>query len=88
MDNETLNFEEHRRRLEEGADTVRCARCGGWITAAATRCPECGVHFQGEAQDFTHPSEMPQTSARLSPWIIAVAVLLLLGMAIGILGLV
>lgn len=49
MENETLNFEEHRRRRDENAGTVRCARCGKWIAATATQCPECGVHFQGEA---------------------------------------
>jgi hypothetical protein len=46
MSDDPLNFEEHRRRCEEDASTVRCARCKKWIVATATRCPECGVHFQ------------------------------------------
>lgn len=86
MDDEPLNFEEHRRRREENASTVRCARCGEWIVATATRCPECGIHFQGEAQEFTHPSETPQTNAELPAWVIALAVLLLAAIAIGLLG--
>ena len=59
MGDDTLNFEDHRRRREENASLVRCARCGKTILATATRCPECGVHFQGEAQDYLHPSERP-----------------------------
>ena len=87
MDDETLNFEEHRRRREQNASTVRCARCGEWIVATATQCSECGVHFQGEAQEFTHPSEQPRTGAGLPAWVAAVAVLLLVAMALGLLGL-
>ena len=87
MDDEPLNFEDHRRRREENASTVRCARCGEWIVATATRCPECGVHFQGEAQEFAHPSEQSPANSGLPTWVVAVAVLLLAAMAIGLLGL-
>ena len=52
MSDEPLNFEEFRRRREENASTVRCAKCGEWIVATATKCPECGVNFQGEADGF------------------------------------
>jgi hypothetical protein len=41
MSDDPLNFEEHRRRREEDAGTVRCARCKRWV-AAATGCLECG----------------------------------------------
>ena len=82
MSDEPLSFEEHHRRRAENASTVRCARCGEWIVATATKCPECGVNFQGEAQDFAHPTEH-DSSARLTPtWILAVAVLLLVAMLI------
>ena len=54
---EPLNFEEHRRRRDDNPSLVPCARCGQRVLATATRCPECGVHFQGEAQEFTHESE-------------------------------
>ena len=84
MDDEILSFEEHRARREDNASLVRCARCGKTILATASRCPECGVHFQGEAQDFLHPDERP-ISAWAKPWVIAVItagliVLLLLSM--------
>jgi hypothetical protein len=77
VDDELLSFEAHRRRREENASTVRCVRCGKWIVATATRCPECGVHFQGEAQEFIHPSEQSRASTGPSAWVIAVAVLLI-----------
>ena len=80
MDDETLNFEEHRRRREQNASLVRCARCGKNILATATRCPECGVNFQGEAQDYLQLSEQV-SSSRASHWLattIIVVVLLIL----------
>ncbi|MCE9560771.1 MAG: hypothetical protein K8U57_01825 [Planctomycetes bacterium] len=85
MDDEPLSFEEHRRRRDENASTVRCARCGEWIVATATRCPECGIHFQGEAQDFAHPSESPTGQNGQPRWVIGIAVLLLVAMAVGFL---
>jgi hypothetical protein len=81
VDDEILSFEEHRRRRDEHASLVRCTRCGRMILATATRCSECGVHFQGEAQDYLHPSEQP-TGGR-SAWVVALAVLLLAAVIIG-----
>jgi len=86
VDDEPLNFEEHRRRREENASTVRCVKCGEWIVATVTRCPECGVHFQGEAQDFSHPSERLADQSGFPKWVVIVAVLLLVAMLIGMLG--
>jgi predicted amidophosphoribosyltransferase len=71
-----LSFDEHRRRHEDDDDRVRCARCGKTILATSLRCPECGVHFQGEAQDFVRPSE--QRVAIKPLWVIVAAVLLLI----------
>ena len=85
MDDEPLSFEEHRRRREENAGTVRCARCGLWIVATATRCPECGVHFHGEAQEFSHPSEGSRTVPGLRLWLVAVVVFLLVTMTVRLL---
>lgn len=87
MDDELLSFEEHRRRRDENASSVRCARCGESILATTTRCPECGVHFQGEAQDYAHSSEKPSGECGSPRWVVAVAVLLLIAMAVGVLGL-
>jgi hypothetical protein len=80
MDDEPLNFEEHRRRREENPSTVRCARCRKWIVATATKCPECGVHFQGEAQDFAKDDDEQGGSG--TAWVVVVAVLLLVAMLV------
>lgn len=83
--NEPLSFEEHRCRRDDNPSLVLCARCGKRILATATRCPECGIHFQGEAQEFTHESERkPKVGA--PAWVIVLAVLLLLAMLIGVIG--
>ena len=78
-----LNFDEHRRRQDDQPGSVRCARCGQWIEATALRCSKCGVHFQGEAQDFVHPSERYSRSFVLPRWVMTLAavvvVLLLMG---------
>jgi len=87
VDDEPLSFEEHRRRREENAGPARCAKCGEWIVATATRCPGCGVHFQGEAQDFAHPSETAGAGGGPQGWVVAVAVMLLAAMEVGLLGL-
>lgn len=87
MEDDTLSFEEHRRQREENASSVRCARCREWIIATAVRCPKCGVYFEGEAQDFTHSSERVVGRDGQKWWVIAVAVLLLVTMTLGLLGL-
>jgi hypothetical protein len=83
---EPLSFEEHRRRRDDNPSLVPCVRCGKRILATATRCPECGVHFQGEAQEFTHESEREPSTAGAPVWVIVVAVLLVLAMLIGVIG--
>lgn len=85
MDDEPLSFEEHRRRREENASTVRCARCREWIVATATKCPECGVRFEGEAQDFA-PEEGSAGERGTPRWVLLLAVLLLLTMLVAVLG--
>jgi hypothetical protein len=64
-DEPILNFEEHRRRRDADPTRVRCARCGKLIPMAAARCPNCGVHFQGEAFQFTHTAEASAGAATL-----------------------
>jgi hypothetical protein len=85
MSDGPLNFEEHRRRRDENASTVRCARCREWIVATATKCPECGVHFRGEAQDFA-PGEGSAGERGTPRWVVVVALLLMLAMLVGVLG--
>jgi uncharacterized C2H2 Zn-finger protein len=85
MRDDTLSFEEHRRRQDQNASLVRCARCGKMILATVTRCPECGVHFQGEAQDYLHPFERP-TSGHPG-WVLVLAIVLLAAVVISALAL-
>lgn len=85
MDDEPLSFEQHRRRREENASLIPCFRCKKTILATATRCPECGVHFQGEAQDFADGAEAAGGRG-LPAWVVVVAVLLLLAMLVGAFG--
>jgi|GEM_PF-1947404 len=68
------NYEEY----EEDRDTlVRCARCGKLIPPRSIRCPQCKVHFQGEAQDFFHESEREENVRSSRTWIVVVAMLLI-----------
>jgi hypothetical protein len=86
MSDELLSFEEYRRRRDENPDRVRCARCGKSILATVIRCPECGVHFQGEAYEFTHPSQRGSGRTRTRRWVVAVAVVLLAALVLGAIG--
>ena len=82
---EPMSFEEYRRKRDENPSLVPCARCGKAILATATRCPECGVHFGGEAQEFTHESERAAPRPGTPAWVIVLAVLVLLAMLLGVL---
>jgi hypothetical protein len=84
---EPLSFEEHQRKRDANPSLVPCAKCGKRILATATRCPECGIHFQGQAQEFTHESESEPATNGTPKWVIVVAVLLLLSMLLGVIGL-
>jgi hypothetical protein len=77
VSDEILSFDEHRRRRDESPDLVRCARCGKPIPATATRCPECRVHFQGEAYEFSHPSERASGRGRAGRWAVVIVAVLL-----------
>lgn len=80
---EPLSFEDARRKRDENASLVPCARCGKRIVATATRCPECGVHFGGQAQEFAHASERDTQPAGAPKWVVALAVLTLLALLVG-----
>jgi hypothetical protein len=84
VSDDVFSFEDYRRRRDENASLVRCARCGKMILATSTQCPECGVHFQGDAQDYLHPSERPGSPSKR--WLVAVAVLLLIALALSSFG--
>ena len=86
MDDDPLSFEAHSRRQKD-AGVVRCAKCGEWIVATTSRCPECGVHFQGEAQDFVHPSQRSAGRGGAPVWVVVLAALVLAAIAVSALGL-
>lgn len=65
-------------RQEENPNLVPCARCRKKILMTSTRCPECGVYFQGQALEFTHPSEQRREAKGAKGWIVWVALLSLL----------
>ena len=52
MTDEPLNLDQFRQRLRD-EDLVRCPRCRHLVSAVSTRCEHCGVHFEGEAHEFT-----------------------------------
>jgi hypothetical protein len=51
-----IDFIKAKEQLES-SQKVRCAHCGRWIAMDLTRCTYCGVHFEGAAMQFAHPSE-------------------------------
>jgi hypothetical protein len=84
MSDDLLSFEEHRQRRDE--NSVRCTRCGRFIPATAIRCPECGVHFQGEAYDFTHPADRGAVGGRMARWTVVVVSILLAALVLSAAG--
>jgi hypothetical protein len=76
MTKDIIRFEEQDRSQDDDDNEVKCARCGKMIPGDSLRCPKCGVHFQGQAQDFYHASEMPTAGQPM--WVIVTAVVLLL----------
>jgi hypothetical protein len=76
-----LNFE--ARRESAAADPmVRCPRCGKRIHMYADRCEYCGLHFDGEAWEFSPSTLNPgQPSFFGMPrWLVP---LIVLGVLIG-----
>ena len=76
-----ISFESYRQKRDE--NSVRCAKCGKWIIPTATQCPECGIHFQGQAQDFDHPSERSSSAPR-SFFFVAIVLFALAATIVGV----
>jgi hypothetical protein len=93
MDDDVLRFDDYRKRRGRGDDdsdggnddenVVRCARCGQRIPAISLQCPQCRVHFRGEAQDFIHPDEQRRPTAGGRFWMMIVAGLLIAALVAG-----
>ncbi|WP_413748946.1 hypothetical protein [Variovorax sp. Varisp62] len=60
---------------QPGPDEVPCIRCKEPVFGYALRCPHCGVHFSGRAEDFA-PKEGLSRRAKALVTLVAVALLL------------
>src|SRR5678816_2195272 len=80
MPEEALSFEEHKQKWDDNPTLVRCARCGHMILGSETRCPECGINFQGQAWEYTHPSELAADAKPFKAWMIVVAIALIVAL--------
>ncbi len=79
-DEHIYRFEDYRREPDPEPERVPCARCGKLIDMHARRCEFCGVHFGGEAFEFSHPSEEPEGGSSAGWFYVVGAVLLGLAM--------
>jgi hypothetical protein len=67
------------REAVEARGLVPCPRCGTMVPGYAARCPECGVHFRGEAYDFAPDDfRLPHGIRRLARPAVVVIVLILM----------
>jgi len=80
------DIDEYADEEDREEDDVRCARCRKWIPGFSTRCPKCGVHFQGQAQDFDDEEDEYQQRNGLPAWVIMTALALLALMILGVFG--
>jgi hypothetical protein len=51
-DDDPIKLADYRAGKYDDGDQVPCAKCGCLVHAYNTRCPHCGVHFDGVACDF------------------------------------
>jgi predicted amidophosphoribosyltransferase len=76
-----LDLDSFRKQglLPRSAGRVPCAKCKALIAASTSQCPECGIHFDGAAEDFVDDRPVAWISPRRR-WvkITALAILLLL----------
>lgn len=79
---ELVDLEAARRRLG-GAYRIPCGKCGRPVHEHASRCPHCGVWFDGEAYEFSGPVTLRGRAwrrTRSAFWVLLVLVLLLVGL--------
>jgi hypothetical protein len=80
----TVDFREAKRKRDEDPNKVKCSHCGEWIFARSTKCPRCGVHFRGEAFQFSHGSdelEIERERRRRRAFTIGITLLIFFGVA-------
>ncbi len=71
---------EHDTHLmaDDPSDTTPCARCGEEIWAYSQRCHHCGLHFSGEAWQFTPAGEAQAPVRQWWRWVAALVVVAML----------
>ncbi len=76
----TISFTERSKQLSLDS-TVRCSRCNKLILMHSTRCEHCGIHFSGEAWQFSPSSEINvRQVSRASKWLITILVFVIVSM--------
>ena len=79
-----LNLGEYLARVEDEGERVECARCGMFIPAATPRCPHCGIHFNGMAEDFTPGAQGREDRRCVRAYVLLIV--FVLGVLLGVLG--
>ena len=78
-DGSIINFEQNRKSAEAD-NRARCARCKKFIFMHDVKCEHCGMHFNGEAWQFS-PSTKSHRSASvmgIPRWLMVLAAIALL----------
>ena len=57
-------------RLVEDSHFVPCTKCGRSVPGGATRCHHCGIHYLGQARDFSRVSGVARGSSSRVIWIV------------------
>jgi ribosomal protein L37E len=79
----TIDFGQAKRKHDDDPNKVKCSRCGEWIFARSTKCPRCGVFFQGEAFQFAHESdELEQARAARKGRVLIIGITLLIAFGV------
>ncbi|HWB19208.1 MAG TPA: zinc ribbon domain-containing protein [Phycisphaerales bacterium] len=77
MAEERYRFAVYQRELKKRERIVRCTKCGAVIPAWATTCPECGIHFAGEARDFDSVARKARSRRRKNLFITIIGLLVI-----------
>lgn len=84
---EPIDLQKARSATADRRQLVACAHCGRLIPTHSTRCPKCGVHFEGEAFMFG-PDAAAVGSARLRKVaLVVVGLIVAVGLVFSIAGL-
>ncbi len=83
---EPLSFEEHKRRRDDNPKSGTVHEVRKTDSRHSDAMPGMRSPLSRRAQEFTHESEHEPRSRGTPPWVIAVAVVLLLAILLGVIG--